>query len=1018
MKKLLSVLLLFILSVPVVYSQSRKITLQKGVAVSNPATGYTTLYINSSGVLHTIQSDGTDLALGATLVSSVFGRTGAVVKANNDYDDTNQNFNSLIVSPTGGSYGVNITTPLAGSTTPLYVSDNLGNDAFYVDALFGTYANSFNSLGNYSDYEDFFGQGGAGKTANFLRFNRTGTGNVAIIDKDGIATFAGFIGPLTGNVTGNVTGTSGSTTGNAATATILQTSRDIAGQAFNGSANISIASTNLSDTANIARLDAANSFTNTNSFAGLKVNTSAAFGTAGTVLFNPYVTVDNLANVVITASAADKKALVVQGFTAQTEDIFQVQSSAASSIISVAANRHLIVNSGGNDMIFDTPDGVGGFNRIFRGLNTTGWTDSATGTFFQVGATGNTFFTSSGGAEFTRLMFSALGLQLGDLSYTLFDPPVARTAVQISQKPHNAGSPTALLISAGAHTALAASVEASDVVFDLSRTVNFATGALATQRAFRIEAPTYSFTAASVLTDAATVAITGAPIAGTNATITRPMALWVQAGLAQFDGGITGNLTGYSTALKSATTTVSVSAATAPTVGQVLTAVDSTSATWQTPAAGSAAWNGITAPTGNAAIAMAAFTTAHTFNATTGAVTNLYTIQDTASNTGTGFIFNVKTATSSAAHPMRLSKATMPTTLDKPYLQLGANEFITNGYSMIGFGYYDQSSNTKPSVAIGSQMVSTASFTKSDFIVATRSADSNTDPIERLRVTNAGFIGINRTATPVYTLQLYSVAANAAAVNIYRGTQSGAQGSPVTDMSSPYIRIGGNEYATNIVSGIGFGWSQEAVETNMPSAFIGFQMTNITSSTMGELIFGTRPTATNVAPTERLRIKTDGTLNTAYQFISTLATGTAPFSVASTTNVANLNASSLNGATFANPGTIGTTPAAITGTTITANTSLTINGGTAVTKILSNTAVLDFASTAAGTATDLTITVTSAALGDTVSIGVPHGSTVAAGDFSAWVSAANTVTVRFCNNQLVSALDPASGTFRATVIQH
>ena len=38
---------------------------------------------------------------------------------------------------------------------------------------------------------------------------------------------------------------------------------------------------------------------------------------------------------------------------------------------------------------------------------------------------------------------------------------------------------------------------------------------------------------------------------------------------------------------------------------------------------------------------------------------------------------------------------------------------------------------------------------------------------------------------------------------------------------------------------------------------------------------------------------------------STIATGTAPLVVASTTNVANLNASSLNGATFAAPGSIG-----------------------------------------------------------------------------------------------------------------
>jgi len=43
--------------------------------------------------------------------------------------------------------------------------------------------------------------------------------------------------------------------------------------------------------------------------------------------------------------------------------------------------------------------------------------------------------------------------------------------------------------------------------------------------------------------------------------------------------------TGYASALKSASTTVSVSASTAPSIGQVLTATSSTTATWQSPAA-------------------------------------------------------------------------------------------------------------------------------------------------------------------------------------------------------------------------------------------------------------------------------------------------------------------------------------------------------------------------------------------------------------------------------------------------
>jgi len=56
------------------------------------------------------------------------------------------------------------------------------------------------------------------------------------------------------------------------------------------------------------------------------------------------------------------------------------------------------------------------------------------------------------------------------------------------------------------------------------------------------------------------------------------------------------------------------------------------------------------------------------------------------------------------------------------------------------------------------------------------------------------------------------------------------------------------------------------------------------------------------------------------QITSTVATGAAPFVVASTTKVANLNVDYLNGTTWAAPGAIGgTTPAAISCTTLTAS---------------------------------------------------------------------------------------------------
>lgn len=75
---------------------------------------------------------------------------------------------------------------------------------------------------------------------------------------------------------------------------------------------------------------------------------------------------------------------------------------------------------------------------------------------------------------------------------------------------------------------------------------------------------------------------------------------------------------------------------------------------------------------------------------------------------------------------------------------------------------------------------------------------------------------------------------------------------------------------------------------------------------------------------------------------------------------------------------------------------------------------LDFPSTAAGTSSDLTITVTGATTDDAVSIGL-NGTVPSNGIFYAWVSASNTVTVRFSNNGLVSAIDPGSITVSVLV---
>ena len=107
-----------------------------------------------------------------------------------------------------------------------------------------------------------------------------------------------------------------------------------------------------------------------------------------------------------------------------------------------------------------------------------------------------------------------------------------------TQRAKSSGSGTGYLIVAGAHTGQTASAEVLDADFDFDATLQHATGAITTQRSVLFRNRTYSFVGASTITNAATVAILGAPIAGTNATITNRYALWVDDGAARFDGAV------------------------------------------------------------------------------------------------------------------------------------------------------------------------------------------------------------------------------------------------------------------------------------------------------------------------------------------------------------------------------------------------------------------------------------------------------------------------------------------------
>lgn len=100
-------------------------------------------------------------------------------------------------------------------------------------------------------------------------------------------------------------------------------------------------------------------------------------------------------------------------------------------------------------------------------------------------------------------------------------------ALVMSQTATTGTVASSLTVNSAAHTALTASTERSEINLNFSATQQWATGALTTQRFLRVQAPTIGFVGSSTVTNAVTVDIAGAPIAGTNATLTNRIALRV-----------------------------------------------------------------------------------------------------------------------------------------------------------------------------------------------------------------------------------------------------------------------------------------------------------------------------------------------------------------------------------------------------------------------------------------------------------------------------------------------------------
>ena len=145
-----------------------------------------------------------------------------------------------------------------------------------------------------------------------------------------------------------------------------------------------------------------------------------------------------------------------------------------------------------------------------------------------------------------------------------------------------------------------------------------------------------------------------------------------------------------------------------------------------------------------------------------------------------------------------------------------------------------------------------------------------------------------------------------------------------------------SNYGSVSPSGL-FGASNSAITIAGTSVSLGGSTTALPSP---GVIGGTTPAAAYFT-----------TASVTGQFTSTLSTGTAPFSIASTTVVPNLNVSQLLGGTWAIPGTIGSTTAN-TGAFTTLSASSTVSGS-GFSLYLASPPAIGGGSPAAGTFTSL-----------------------------------------------------------------
>ncbi len=408
----------------------------------------------------------------------------------------------------------------------------------------------------------------------------------------------------------------GSVTGNAATATALQNARLINGVSFNGTADITVTAaagtltgatlnstvlaSSLTSVGTLSGLtevvsDSATNATSTGATYGHNTSGTAAagYGTVYKYQLQSSTTADtdayNETLTWATATHASRKARMIFNISdTSSREALRMEASGTAAMIGFLGAGASAALASPDLGTLATTFGLATGTPTFAGANVTGTVPLATsaGTCTGNAATATILATTraiygnnfDGSAALTQIIASTYG-GTGNGFFKVSGPASSEKTKTFSN--------------------------ASDTVLELGGSYT----------------PTGTWTSLTMVTP-----VLGTPTSGNLANCTFPT--------------LNQNTTGYASALKSASTTVDVASATAPSSGQVLTATDSTHATWQTPSGGGTTWT-YTAQTATYAILTTdqfVDCTSGTFTATlptaVGVTGKFYIIK----NTGTGVI--------------------------------------------------------------------------------------------------------------------------------------------------------------------------------------------------------------------------------------------------------------------------------------------------------------------------------------------------------------------------------------------